>query len=111
MKYAIAAIFFALLLASCNRASSLSDAEIPGCASSQRLSSGNEGTYRVAVDKDCWETFVKAIANSGGDLCRKQLMSGEGCDFTTAKGEFILSRLGRGSEDGKRAFVLTDLRR
>lgn len=109
MKYAISAIFFALILASCNRASSLSDAEVPGCASSQHLSSGNEGTYRVSVDRDCWETFVKAISKSGGGLCRKQLTSGEGCEFTTTKGEFILSPLG-GSKDGKRAFVLTDLR-
>jgi hypothetical protein len=109
MKYSIAGIYLALLLASCNRASSLEDAEIPACASSQHLSSGNEGTYQVSVDKECWKPFVEAISNSGGDLCRKQLMSGEGCEFTSAKGEFILSPLGRG-DDGKRTFVLTDLR-
>jgi hypothetical protein len=109
MKYSIIVIFFTLVLASCNRASSLTNAEIPTCASSRDLSNDNEGTYQVSVEKDCWETFVEAISKSGGSLCRKQLMSGEGCEFTTAKGEFILSPLG-GGEDGKRSFVLTDLR-
>jgi hypothetical protein len=109
MRWPITGIFLALLLTSCNRASPLSDAGIPACASSPDSSSSNEDGYRVSIDNDCWEAFVEAVSKSAGGLCRKQLMSGEGCEFTTAKGEFILSPLG-GGEDGERVFVLTDLR-
>ena len=98
-----------LVLASCNRVSSMADAEIPACASSQRYSNANKGISKVYVDQDCWSTFVERISDSGGELCERQLVAGEGCEYSTRRGDFILSPSGRAS-DGERTFILTDLR-
>jgi hypothetical protein len=98
----------ALLLFSCTNPPPKPDSNIASCAEISFKNRSVEGVYKISVDKECWEDFVKKISINA-PWCKKFLESGEGCEYSTKNGDFILSPSKENDKDTKE-FILTDLR-
>jgi hypothetical protein len=107
-KYAFFLIFF-LYGCNSNSAQFIADAEIPKCASYFQNWFDRGKVYTIEVGKDCWKEFIEEFSKNERPWCTTLLMSGEGCEYTTKNGDFILSPLKNG-DVGTKKFTLVGLR-